>query len=126
MENRIGALPYRALSEIELARLLAGRDRACANGLARRAADTARRLGMAAALTDAQAVLDGMRERPGIALTAREREVLARLADGRTNRQIAAELVLSERTVETHVGHVLGKLGVANRAEAAAWAARNT
>jgi DNA-binding NarL/FixJ family response regulator len=52
--------------------------------------------------------------------------VLARLAAGRTNRQIAAELVLSERTVETHVGHVLGKLGVANRAEAAAWATRNT
>ena len=45
--------------------------------------------------------------------------MLARLAAGRTNRQIAAELVLSERTVETHVGHVLGKLGVANRAEAA-------
>ena len=51
--------------------------------------------------------------------------MLARLAAGRTNRQIAAELVLSERTVETHVGHVLGKLGVANRAEAAAWAARH-
>ena len=48
--------------------------------------------------------------------------MLARLAAGRTNRQIATELVLSERTIETHVGHVLGKLGVANRAEAAAWA----
>ena len=58
-------------------------------------------------------------------LTAREREILARLAGGRTNRQIAQELVLSERTVETHVTHVLGKLGVGNRTEAAAWAARH-
>ncbi len=126
MDDRIGALPYRVLSEIGLARLLAARDRERATGLARRAADTARRIGMATALTDAEAVLAGMRERPAVALTARERDVLARMAEGRTNRQIAAELVLSERTVETHVAHVLGKLGVANRAEAAVWAARNT
>jgi DNA-binding CsgD family transcriptional regulator len=127
MDERIGALPYRVLSEIQLARLLAPTDRLKANGVARRAADTARRLGMTPALRAAEELLARLRaerdtEHP---LTAREREVLARLAAGRTNRQIAAELVLSERTIETHVGHILGKLGVANRAEAAAWATRN-
>jgi DNA-binding CsgD family transcriptional regulator len=130
MEDRIGALPYRVLSEIALAALLAARpgESERAAGLARRAADTARRIGMAPALASAQELLARLRteQRSAVALTAREREVLARLASGRTNRQIAAELVLSERTIETHVANVLGKLGVGNRTEAAAWAARHT
>jgi DNA-binding CsgD family transcriptional regulator len=128
MDERIGALPYRVLSEVALARVhLTAGERAAAEGVARRAADTARRLGMPPALAAAEALLGRIRAERDTAhpLTTREREVLARLADGRTNRQIAAELVLSERTVETHVGHVLGKLGVANRAEAAAWATRH-
>ncbi|HEX3257731.1 MAG TPA: AAA family ATPase [Pseudonocardia sp.] len=128
MDERIGALPYRVLSEVALAGVhAAAGERAAADGLARRAADTARRIGMAPALAAAEEVLARLRAERDTAhpLTAREREVLTRLAAGRTNRQIAAELVLSERTVETHVGHVLGKLGVANRAEAAAWATRN-
>ncbi|MDN5749723.1 MAG: response regulator transcription factor [Pseudonocardia sp.] len=81
---------------------------------------------MVPALAAAEEVLARIRseQQAALPLTAREREVLDHLARGRTNRQIAAELVLSERTVETHVGHVLGKLGVANRTEAAAWAAR--
>jgi len=128
MDERIGALPYRVLSEVALAGVhAAAGERTAADGLARRAADTARRLGMAPAFAAAEQVLARLRADRDTAhpLTAREREVLARLAAGRTNRQIATELVLSERTVETHVGHVLGKLGVANRAEAAAWATRN-
>ncbi|HXV92315.1 MAG TPA: helix-turn-helix transcriptional regulator, partial [Pseudonocardia sp.] len=102
-------------------------DRERAAALARRAAGTARRLGMAPALGRAEALLARLRagEREAPALTRRERDVLARLALGRTNRDIATELVLSERTVETHVAHVLGKLGVGNRAQAAAWAARH-
>jgi DNA-binding NarL/FixJ family response regulator len=52
-------------------------------------------------------------------LSRRELEVLERLADGLTDREIAAALVISPRTVETHVGNVLRKLGVRNRAEAA-------
>jgi DNA-binding CsgD family transcriptional regulator/tetratricopeptide (TPR) repeat protein len=58
-------------------------------------------------------------------LTPREREVLAHLAAGRTNREIARSLFISERTVGIHVSRVLGKLGVANRAAAAAVAHRD-
>jgi DNA-binding CsgD family transcriptional regulator len=55
-------------------------------------------------------------------LTAREVEVLRLVATGRTNRAIAAELVLSERTVDRHVSNILTKLGVPSRAAATAWA----
>ena len=55
-------------------------------------------------------------------LTAREAEVLRLVATGRTNRAIAAELVLSERTVDRHVSNILTKLGVPSRAAATAWA----
>jgi DNA-binding CsgD family transcriptional regulator len=55
-----------------------------------------------------------------LGLTPREREVLALVSDGRTNRQIAQELFISEKTASVHVSNILAKLGVANRAEAAA------
>ena len=58
-------------------------------------------------------------------LSDREREVLALLAEGLRNREIAERLVISEATVKTHVRHVLEKLRFRNRAEAAAFAARN-
>jgi two-component system response regulator DevR len=54
---------------------------------------------------------------PGV--SAREEEVLALLADGLTDREIADRLGISPRTVETHVGSLLNKLGVRNRAQAA-------
>jgi non-specific serine/threonine protein kinase len=55
-------------------------------------------------------------------LTAREREVAGLVAQGRSNRDIADELVLGERTIETHVGNILSKLGFTSRAQIAAWA----
>lgn len=55
-------------------------------------------------------------------LTARETEVLALVATGRTNRAIAAELFLSEKTVARHVSNILGKLGLPSRAAATAYA----
>lgn len=58
------------------------------------------------------------------ALTPREREVLEELARGRTNRQIARALGVAEKTVKTHVGNVLAKLGVADRTQAALLAVR--
>ena len=57
-------------------------------------------------------------------LSAREREVVALVAAGRTNPAIAEELFLSVKTVETHLRNVFGKLGVTSRAEVAAAFAR--
>jgi len=57
-------------------------------------------------------------------LTGREREVLELLARGWSNRRISKELSISEVTVRTHVSHILGKLGVSNRVEAALHALR--
>ena len=59
-----------------------------------------------------------------IGLTAREREVLALVAEGYTNRRIAEALYISESTAGVHVSNILGKLGVATRTEAATTAAR--
>lgn len=55
-------------------------------------------------------------------LTPREREVLAEVASGATNRQLAGRLGVSERTARTHVSSILGKLGLASRTQAALWA----
>src|SRR6201994_585009 len=64
--------------------------------------------------------------RGGLAsLTVREREVLDQLARGRSNREIARELHVSEKTVKTHVSSVLAKLGVQDRTQAALYAARH-
>jgi DNA-binding CsgD family transcriptional regulator len=54
-------------------------------------------------------------------LTRREREIAALVADGLSDREIAAHLFLSERTVNGHVGHVLAKLSFTSRAQIAAW-----
>jgi DNA-binding CsgD family transcriptional regulator len=58
-------------------------------------------------------------------VTAREREVLAGIASGRTNREIGASHGLTEKTVMHHTVSIYAKLGVRGRAEAAAWAMRN-
>ena len=58
------------------------------------------------------------------ALTARELEVLRLIADAKTNRAIAGELVLSEKTVKTHVSNILQKLHLADRTQAAVYAIR--
>ncbi len=50
-------------------------------------------------------------------LTPREREVLGLMAEGRTNAGIAKQLLATEKTVETHVGSILGKLGLSRSAE---------
>lgn len=57
-------------------------------------------------------------------LTPREVEVLRLLGRGLSNRQLAAELFVSEKTVKTHVSSILAKLGVSDRTQAALWAVR--
>jgi DNA-binding CsgD family transcriptional regulator len=61
--------------------------------------------------------IGGRRREEG--LTAAERRVAALAAEGRTNREVAAELFLSQRTVETHLSHVYAKLGIRSRTELA-------
>ena len=75
------------------------------------------RLDLAAPPDDLDAVVDPV---AGLGISPREREVLALLALGRTNRQIADELFISDKTASVHVTHLLRKLGVASRIEAAA------
>ena len=73
-------------------------------------------------------LVDALSGPPGAApadrLTPREREVLALLGRGLSNKRIALELGVAEKTVKTHVGHVLAKLGVADRTQAALHAVR--
>ena len=64
----------------------------------------------------------GWKAQPVGGLTQREREVAALIARGKTNREIADALVLGERTVQTHVGHILDKLGFSSRTQIAVWA----
>lgn len=67
----------------------------------------------------------GVGQGRGGSLTDREREVLGLIADGRSNREIARALVLSEKTVKTHVSNILMKLDLADRTQAALWAVRH-
>lgn len=94
--------------------------------------ETAFRKGLEMSLSDA--VADALEERresqppkaPAPATTSlspRERQIAQLVATGLTNREIAAKLVLSERTAETHVQNILNKLGFRSRSEIAAWAA---
>ena len=61
---------------------------------------------------------------PAERLTDREREVLRLVGAGKANKEIAAELVITERTARTHVSNILHKLGLASRTQAALWAVR--
>jgi DNA-binding CsgD family transcriptional regulator len=126
--TRLGARPALVHSWLGLAGALLRRagpdDVEEAVPLARAAAAEARRLDMPGPLATAGRLLTELaaaaRERDP--LTERERDVANLVAQGLSNRQIATRLVLSERTVESHVRNILGKLGFASRAEIIAWA----
>ena len=133
------AAAYARWREAE-SRLGARGDRARAASALRWARDTAERLGavplareITALATRARLILapTETKKQPvaidaaaTLGLTAREREVLALVALGRTNRQIADELFISGNTAGVHVSNILGKLGVNGRGEAAAMAYR--
>ncbi|QIG38470.1 AAA family ATPase [Microbacterium sp. 4R-513] len=132
-QTTVGIMPlrHRQIARLSLARALiasGGRDEAAevlhaittdapAGGIAsvgRWAAELARRAGVAASTHPASGVT-------GIdALTARERQVLALVAEGLTNSQIGERLFISPKTASVHVSAILAKVGAANRAEAAA------
>jgi len=59
---------------------------------------------------------------PQVSLTRRERDILRLLAQGLSNKEIAAQLHLSEKTIKNHVSEILSKLGLHNRTPAALWA----
>ena len=67
----------------------------------------------------------GAKPAPGDVLSAREREILAHLARGRSNKEIARALDVAESTVKIHVQHILRKLNLASRVQAAIWAVEN-
>jgi DNA-binding CsgD family transcriptional regulator len=82
-------------------------------------------LSAAPALAEIDVLVEPAVSRAAHGLTKRELEVLRLVAAGRTNKAIAAELVLSERTVERHVSNIFAKLRVSSRAEATAFAYRH-
>jgi DNA-binding CsgD family transcriptional regulator len=137
--RRLGARPFVALSRLGWARALRRRatdpgmaairspgDLRLAADLARQAAAEFRRLDMPGPLRTADGLLiqlaaDGRRQNP---LTSRESEIAALIAEEQSNREIATRLVVSERTVESHVRNILAKLDLASRMEIARWTRR--
>jgi DNA-binding CsgD family transcriptional regulator len=65
-----------------------------------------------------------LEQEPWRPLTMREFEVARRVAEGRTNAEIADDLAIAVKTASSHIEHILAKLGVSRRAEIAAWAAK--
>jgi DNA-binding CsgD family transcriptional regulator len=122
--ERAGMPPVVAQATHHLARVLARRtrpgDRDEAAALATAAVTLADRLGMGPLQRQAQGLAEALSGQRSDRLTRREREVAALVAQGLSNRQIAAASHISERTVETHVQHILDKLGFTNRTQIAA------
>ncbi len=117
-------------ARLELARAVSDAEPELAREETRAALEAFRELGAARAMDMAAALMrelgtgTSVRSRGSGELTAREREVLELLPQGMSNAQIAQVLFISEKTAGHHVSAILGKLGVRNRAEAAAYATR--
>jgi DNA-binding CsgD family transcriptional regulator/tetratricopeptide (TPR) repeat protein len=126
-------MPYQAArSRLALARFTHPADKEAAAEEAKGALATFEELGAAPDADAAAAMLrewgvKAARRGPNAigSLTAREREILGLLGEGLSNREIAARLFITPKTVEHHVGHVLTKLDLKRRGEAAAFAVRN-
>ena len=118
--REVGAPGLRVEADCLLAEALdRSGDPITARGVARNAVPLARTLGMWPWVARLERLTA-----PGDPLSPRERQIAALVADGLSNREIATTLIISERTAQNHVQHILGKLGFANRAQIAAWATR--
>jgi DNA-binding CsgD family transcriptional regulator len=121
INERGGLRPYVATAQLELARTLLKRRRPGdsdeASALATSVVAQAEQLGMRPLLQQARA-LSGDTGGP---LSKREQEIATLVAQGLTNKQIAASTHISVRTVETHVQHILAKLALATRTQIATW-----
>jgi DNA-binding NarL/FixJ family response regulator len=130
IDTRLGARPLITLTRLDWAGALRTRaargDQAQARTLAWQAATEARRLDMPGPADRAGHLVNDLEQaiRAGDPLTPREREIADLVSTGITNRAIATQLVLSERTVEGHVRSILAKLQLTNRTELAAWTLR--
>jgi DNA-binding CsgD family transcriptional regulator len=128
-ERRIGAPPHVIRSQIAYAEMLLRRGRDSDLRRARQLLDAAiassKELGMKPWLERATGLAADLQAR-GVSdhpLTGREMEIAALVAEGLSNRAIAARLHLSERTVESHIKNVCDKLGFNSRSQVAAWVA---
>jgi DNA-binding CsgD family transcriptional regulator len=124
VDTRLGAWPYVAWGRVGLARALSTPgDLPRALELAHAAAADARRLDMPGLLHAADAFLAdaAATARAQDPLTAREREVIELVAQALPNREVARRLVLSERTVESHVRSILAKTSLTSRTELTRW-----
>jgi DNA-binding CsgD family transcriptional regulator len=117
--------------EIARTRLLVGQacaalgDRDTAAMELEAARDTFEKLGATPELTRAESLRAGLENRDTHGLTARELQILRVLATGKSNREIAAALVISDHTVRRHLQNIFAKLGVRSRAAATAFAIRH-
>jgi len=127
-EERMGARPFAALSRMYLAGVLLAQGGPESLATASRLARTARAAmhsmdmpGRAEQCARLVGAIDADLNQ-GTALTPRESEIVPLVSEGLSNRAIAERLFLSERTVETHVRHVLAKIGGSSRTDIVAWA----
>ena len=120
-----GAAGFHAEALCELITVLTRRATPADLGRARALANECRKqlaaLNMAPWLARLDQLADLLQDDPPELLTRREREIAELVAQGLTNRDIAAQLYLSERTAQNHVQHILTKLGVTNRSRIAVW-----
>ena len=130
--SRLGMPFEEGGARLELATVLAGREPELAIAEGRAGLELFERLGAmrdadrAAGLLRSLGVSGRRSPKSAHGLTKREREVLALLEHGLSNKQIAARLYITPKTASHHVSRILSKLGVRTRAEAAAFAARDS
>ena len=129
LSDRIGARPSAVLSRLDLAIVLSRQPRGDRSQRIDQLLRAARSEGVALGMRPAVEQVDALRAELSSGsptISAREREVAALVAEGRSNKEIGAQLFLSERTVENHVRSILSKLGFSSRAQIAAWMATAT